>query len=395
MADFQTLKAALTRRPAPSNGPNKSEDWNDFMEETLHDMAEVFNLLNTSIIPAFNGLGMSGTWPDVDPIANGIDGSTVMTDRDSTSEPYYYDSSNSRPRTILETFARVVEDLDSIFVDINVINGRLGVSTADSATSSATLAELETKVNSLNATVFQLQSANDNFVSLSGIQTAIEDQTLNPSSFHIEATDIEANTGISPQNISGIDLTTATPVPADMPSNYDMRDTVLRLKGWVEDEIGDTFISYSGTNLNGPTLREHIISSGTGVVSSGNPHGLDINDLTDASNLLTPARPLATFDVRPSGNQTWLGGYEYVAAAATVSKIALTVGGPGVGLTVEVWKRSAGSNSLISGLAVTSTPIPGSNTTDPTGKSVAVGDLLFVSGIVGDGTDARIAVFGA
>lgn len=406
MADFISLKSAITRRRFPFQGENKSEVLNDFVEETVHDFAAIFHFLNTSVIPAFNGLGKSGTFSDVDPIKNGIHGATIMTNKDSTEEPYYFDGAKNRTMTVYETFQRVVLDLNDIFADINSIQAQLGqtASSDEVATSAATLAEVETRVNALNQSVFQIQSANAAFATLSGIEAAITNKTINPT-LHVTAGDVDSNAGIDPQDISGVDLTTSTSVPSSLPSNYDMQDTILRMKQWMEDQTGDTFLNYSGLNTTGPSLRDHLASSGTGVVSSGNVHGLDISDLSDSSNLLNTQAQIGEWILHPSGGDLldigspsvtdYEGGYQFVNASYTVSDLAITLGIPGTtGKTVEVWRRRAGVNTLISGVSVSSTPTPGFTRVSPAGQSVQQDDMLFLSGISGDGLNARVFLYG-
>ena len=97
--DFAKIKPAIVLKRTPRNGKKASEDVNDFIEQTLHDVAGLYSFINQVVIPTFNGLGKPGTWADVDPITDGLDGTTLMVSREytDTTSPYFYHSGASRP----------------------------------------------------------------------------------------------------------------------------------------------------------------------------------------------------------------------------------------------------------------------------------------------------------
>ena len=403
--DFQTLKPALVLRRMPRNGRNSSEDVNDFIEQSIHDVAGLYNFINSVVIPTFNGLGQSGTWSDVDPIINGLDGTTLMVSKDysDTASPYFYDSGAGRPKTVYESLLRVVLDLDKAFTGINEVKARLGTADEDTSTptSQATLSEIETKVNFLNGIVQQIRNANAGYLNAGQVASGLADNTINPTTFNINNADISVDVGIAATKISGVDLTSSyTYNSSPLPATYDMRDTVLRLKEWIEEFTGETFTQFSGTNITlgaspNSTLKEHLASLGTGGVTATNPHGLDIADLTDGSSLLSTPQLIATFDIHPSGVTAYKGGYSYIPFAYTATHVALTLGIPGTtGLGVVIWKDTGGSPSVFySGLLVGTSPTPGSASATIS-TALAIGDMLFISGVVGDGLNARVQVFG-
>jgi len=400
MSDFSKLKPALVLRRMPRNGVNSSEEINDFIEQSIHDVAGIYNFVNQVVIPAFNGLGRTGTFSDVDPIANGIDGTTIMVDHDysDTTSPYFYDSGRTRPKTVYEAFLQVVSDLDRAFVGINEVKARLGTTDEDTTTptSQATLSEIETKVNFLNSLVTQIRNANAGYLNAADITTAIAALTIDPSSYHIVDADVDTDVGIAPTKISGVDLTTAQ-THASIPATYDMKDSVLRLKEWVEDITGETFSSYTASNVTAAyTVVAHINNSGTGTLGVNNPHGQDLSDFTDNNTILRPTQIIADFDVRPSGvTPAYWGGYTYMPIARTIVSTAVTLGNPGTtGIGVVLWKWSGGAPSVVhSGGLLLGTTTPGAVSVTFS-AAVAAGDLLYVSGVIGDGSNARVQVFG-
>jgi hypothetical protein len=404
--DFETLKPALVLKRMPRNGKNKSEDLNDFIEQTLHDVAGLYNFVNQVVIPTFNGLGQSGTFSDVDPITDGLDGTTIMVDHtySDTTSPYFYDSGKSRPKTVFEAFIQVVSDIDKAFTGINEVKARLGTADEDSTTptSMATLSEIETKVNFLNGLVQQIRNANAGYLNAGQIASGLADGSINPTTFNLINADVLADAGILATKISGVDLTESYTYNASpLPATYDMRDTVLRLKTWFEEFTGETFTEFSGTNITlgaspNSNVVEHLAAVGTGAVTSANPHGLDIGDLTDAGSLLSAPQLVADFSVYPSGvTPLNTGGYAYIPYGFTITKVSLTLGAPGTtGMGVVIWKNTAGSESVLhSGLVIGTSPTPGAVEANIS-SLVAAGDMLFVSGMYGDGRNARVQVFG-
>jgi len=401
MSDFSKLKPALVLRRMPRNGVNSSEEINDFIEQSIHDVAGIYNFVNQVVIPAFNGLGKTGTWTDIDPIADGIDGTTIMVDHNytDTSSSYFYDSGKSRPKTIFESLTTVIASLDQAFIGINEVKARLGTTDEDTTTptSQATLSEIETKVNFLNSLVTQIRNANAGYLNAGQIASGIVDGTINPSTFHIVNADIDGDVGIAPTKISGIDLTQAFTYSTGVPATYDTKDTILRIKEWIEDITGENFVQFSGTNVtSSSTTSGHIAGVGTGAVTATNVHGLDIVNLSDAGNLLTPPQLLASLDVAPSGVvPAYAGGYAYIPNAVTATKVSLTVGLPqGAGLGLVIHLRRAGANSVLySGLSVGPAPIPGF-TSATISTSLLADDLIYVDEVIGTGHNAKVQVFG-
>lgn len=337
MANFERLNPAIVIKRAPKNGVISSEDYNDFQQQVQHDLALLFQMANASVLPIFDGLGAPGTYSDLDPVKYGLDGTQMLIDKDwtDTSNPYYWNSSIVRPTTIYEGFNQVIADLDSAFSQINEVKARLGTDRVDGVGTGATLTELESKVNNLTSLSFQLQNTTNAATTLSGVEAAIENQVINPD-FHIIDSDVELGAAINPSKISGVVFWPGTyNFAADDPASnpYTIEKTVKRITQWVTDITGDAFTAWSSGNVGGPTLRDHISSTGTGTVSSGNPHGLDVSDLSDNSNILAAAeaeRILATLEFNISGSA---GIIEKTDSFAPINSDAIKVGVTKIDLT--------------------------------------------------------------
>lgn len=399
MSDFERLNPAVVLNRAPKNGKASSEDYNDFLEQVVHDMSLVFSTLNTIVLPVLDGLGAPGTYSDLNIVTHGLDGTVMPIDKDwtDTSSPYYWNTSKVRVNTVSEGFGQVISDLDTLYSEVNDVKSRLGISDTSTSLPSITLAELETRLNSLNSLIYQINNNQADATTLSGVEAAITNQTINPT-LHVIDADVDTAAGIASTKISGVDFWTSdyNYSGLDVDSDpYSMSDSINRVVRWVEQETGDDFTSWSGTNVGGPTLRDHIGSTGTGVVSSGNPHGLDIADLSDGGSLLNKPQLIASFDVQPSGNSTYLGGYFPVVASFTVNYVSATSAIPGTGASFTLYRRTSGGTiSGIHTFTIGAGAAPQTTSQTLSAPVLATDDTLFISGISGDSLDCRVAVFG-
>ena len=392
----------------PKGGPNRSDDVNDSFEEILHDLAELYYFLNNTIIPVINGLGAPGTYNDISVVTEGLDGKTLVTDNDwtDTNNAFFYNTAQGRPKTVKETSLKLSQDINSLFSSINQIQARIGSIDTNENTNPATLAEIENQLNFFIGIVRGLQSNTTGYLTASGIAAAINDQTINPGSFYIAQGDITLNAGLRPTDISGIDVTTAFDYTTGLPATYDIQDSIWRVKEFVEDISGDSIVTFAGSGLSGDSLKTHREKVGTGTVATTNPHGLDVGDLTDTNSITARLTEVAHFSVKISGiqgmsdvigNIPHLGGIFYVPASFTVTRVAGTIEmGGSTGLTLNVYRRRASTDAAIySSLAIPAAN-PGSATATAgfTNTDLVAGDLIFVSGLVGDGWNARVFVWG-
>jgi hypothetical protein len=424
MADFNNLKSAQSLRRAAKGGPNRSSDVNDSFEEILHDLAELYYFVNNTIIPVLNGLGAPGTYNDLNAVTAGLDGKTLLTDNDwsDTTNTFFYNTAQGRPKTVKETTLKLSQDSDTLFAAINTINARLGAIDTSENTNPATLAEIENSLNYFIGIVRTINTTTTGFLTASGIAAGIADNSINPSTFNIERGDITLNAGLRPTDISGIDVTAAFDYTGGEPATYDIQDSIWRVKEFVEDISGDTLgldsdsvSSFANSGLSGDSLKTHREKVGTGTVTTTNPHGLDVGDLSDANSVTARTAQIADFDIKISGllgampsgvgepelvqpgALTYAGGYVYVPGGFTVTRVAGTIEAGGTtGLTLGIYRRRSSVNvELYSGLAIPASN-PGSATATGgfTNTDLVAGDLVFVSGFSGDGFNARVFVWG-
>jgi len=431
MADFNKLKSAQSLRRMAKGGPNRSSDVNDSFEEILHDLAELYYFVNNTIIPVFNGLGAAGTYNDFSVVTEGLDGKTLLTDNDwtDTSNSFFYNASQGRPKTVKETSVKLSQDVDALYARINTINARLGAIDSSESTNPATLAEIENSLNYFIGIVRTINTTTTGFLTASGIAAGIADNSINPSSFNIVQGDITLNAGLRPTDISGIDVTSAFDYTTGQPATYDIQDSIWRVKEFVEDISGDSIVTFAGSGLSGDSLKTHREKVGTGTVTTTNTHGLDVGDLSDTNSITARLTQIADFDIKISGlhgvipsgvvslpwdnstsglitsgwtgaqpsDLTYAGGYSYVPAGYTVTRVAGTLEAGGTtGLTLGIYRNRSSVNAFIySGLAIpASNPGSATATASFTNTDLVAGDLVFVSGFSGDGFNARVFVWG-
>lgn len=160
MLTFQLLKPASVLQRVPKNGVASSEQFNDFMEQSVHDFAQLFYTVNNTILPILNGLGAPGSYAGLDPVTNGLDGTTLLSRKSTTSTGtvYFWNSSLTRPKTVAESLDQIVADLNLLFNEISQTKLRLGGFTTDGTVGSlATLAEVDNKTNYLTTLITDLQ----------------------------------------------------------------------------------------------------------------------------------------------------------------------------------------------------------------------------------------------
>src|SRR3972149_5631195 len=104
------------KRNARKRGPTSSDQQNDLVDETAHDLTVINTQWNERLVPLLSKLpdGSEGTpGAAVDAFDNGLDGKTLFSDADSTTalETKYFNTSANRPRTLKE-------QLEDIYTEI-------------------------------------------------------------------------------------------------------------------------------------------------------------------------------------------------------------------------------------------------------------------------------------
>lgn len=107
------LSLAFTKKYFPAHGTISSEDANDLMEELAVDFTAFINMINSYVQPLIDSLP-SGSRSitaddrsnDIDPVANGLDGSQIYLDMTATiaDGALLYNTAADRPNTIKEAF---------------------------------------------------------------------------------------------------------------------------------------------------------------------------------------------------------------------------------------------------------------------------------------------------
>lgn len=413
MADFNDLKSAQSLRRIAKGGANRSSEMNDSFEEILHDLAELFYFVNNTVIPIINGLGAAGTYTDINAVTQGLDGKTLLTDNDfaDVNNAHFYNVAQGRPKTVKETALRLSQDSNTLFAAINEIKARLGAIDQDENTNPATLAEIENQLNYFIGIVRSIQSNTEGFLTKAQIAAAIDDGTIDPASYGIGQADITLNAGLRPTDVSGIDLLVAYDYTGGIPDTYDLTDSVMRVKEFVEDIAGDTLgldsdaaTSFANSGLSGDSLKTHREKVGTGTPDATNPHGLDIGDLDDTNSVTSRTTQVASFEIMSSGlvdsdgvAVSGLGGYAYVPESYTITRVAGTARDGGtVGLTITVSRNRGGVvAALYTDLSVpASSPGNATATGGFDNTDLEAGDLIYISAMAGDGWDGRVFVWG-
>lgn len=123
MADnLETIQLLFTKRNAPSRGRTSSEDFNDMIDELANDLVEFNSQWNNRLVTLTATIPDGTVDEDVDAITNGLSGKHLYTDATATAvtNTTYYETSLSRPRTILEQFMDVYNQIQTVQNDLEV-----------------------------------------------------------------------------------------------------------------------------------------------------------------------------------------------------------------------------------------------------------------------------------
>lgn len=117
MADkTESIQILFTKRNARKGGPTNSDHWNDTIEELAHDLNEFVDQWNNRLVPLLDTVPDGSDDVNVDAFANGLSGRHLYTDADATAtiNTTYWDSTNSRPMSILEQFDNVYNSITDV-----------------------------------------------------------------------------------------------------------------------------------------------------------------------------------------------------------------------------------------------------------------------------------------
>lgn len=173
MSKIDTLNISFTNRNARRRGPTSSEAWNDSFDEIATDFASLYDQWNNRLKTLTTTLPDGTEDSNVDAFLNGLDGQTLYVKSNATvSDTTYYNSSNSRPKTVYEQFAALYTYIDDINEALgNQIGGQV-FSAANMSLSGETDEVLDAQ--DVNAALLELYNLVDisgsSYLSLSGGQ---------------------------------------------------------------------------------------------------------------------------------------------------------------------------------------------------------------------------------
>jgi hypothetical protein len=112
----ETIQILFQVRNARKRGPTSSDQYNDSIEEIAHDFAALSSQWNNRLVPVISALPDGTVDSTIDAYANGLDGSNMYVDADSSvsSNSTYYNTLSTRPYTVLEQFNNVYTLVNTI-----------------------------------------------------------------------------------------------------------------------------------------------------------------------------------------------------------------------------------------------------------------------------------------
>ena len=320
---------SLIRRNAPYRGPRTSDSWNDTVDEISTDLAAIISDWNTQLHPLLDSVPDGTLDANIDAFVNGLDGAQLYADSNATSTSengVYWDTINSRPRTIKEIINVVRDDVDSNYDSLAaMISESSGALTHDQKrgigleifSDDYTFGGISLLSRSIANEFNTFQLSKDlygatgtldgdglqNFLSGTSVSDALTnlasehggtwpatiigditfshdlvDSDINASADIVQTKIFKSDTGASDTVNLGVD-------PVDtLLDDLNVARTIIRLlKGTTN--WGDTISEpYGGAPI---TLEGHINDVGGGVATDLNPHGLLIGDLggSDITNV--------------------------------------------------------------------------------------------------------------
>jgi hypothetical protein len=120
---MDVLNINTYRRRYPYHGPIKSDDFSELVEELVLDLTSIASNLNSDVQPLIESLPSgSRTIQDtdrsseIDPIANGLDGSQLFLDMtcNDTDNLLLYNELEGRPNTIKEAFEYILFRIEQL-----------------------------------------------------------------------------------------------------------------------------------------------------------------------------------------------------------------------------------------------------------------------------------------
>ena len=323
MTTVNKVRVNFVRRTIPRRGPFSTEDYNASMEELAVDLADFGARWNTEVYPVLNTLPRGsidtdggGRWVGAssmpDAIDGGLDGDHMFVDNAASTtqdDGLFWDSTNSRPKTIRESSRDIDDRLTSIYTELSeslldISNGlssdqwdRLGGWVKDSSTDLVTSVSYKartgwTYLNELILDVFTL-STSRGVLGTSGytIQAMLTDLlAIHGGTWNTDTSSIDhsAITGVLQASVAA-SATYTKRARGYSPDADDLPDDLNRIRY----EIARTRLGAATTETTGQwnaditdpvgsgvaCLKAHIEYAGNGTQDANNPHGIHRQDV--------------------------------------------------------------------------------------------------------------------
>lgn len=114
------IQILFHNRVSPSRGGTSSHAQNDMMDEVAHDLADIQNRINNSLVPAMAALPDGVIDSSVNAFANGIDAKNMYANAvaSPSNDASYYNNTALRPYTVYEELNSIYTEMSSIRSDV-------------------------------------------------------------------------------------------------------------------------------------------------------------------------------------------------------------------------------------------------------------------------------------
>lgn len=305
---LKNLNFTFSYRAAPKQGPTSSYKWNDSFKEIAIDLASLSKEWNNKLIKVLGALPYGEYDTGIDALTLGLDGKNLWVDHTLTSSSEdltYYDSTNTRPKTVQEALddlhlriTAAIEQLQEDIVDsgeglTTTQKARIGMNIFDATqTSSSTSLDGKSENNRLNITQIAKDMYGATYTldndALANLTYSVKEQVdallqIHNGSWNSDI--VVDHTGIS-VTITQADINSSAPgddsfvgAPTNLEEDLDqIRTEIKTSKGTADWQTALTALYAGGAN----SLEDLLVSTqGTGTKAAGNPWGYNIADMDD------------------------------------------------------------------------------------------------------------------
>lgn len=155
------IDVSIVERLAPAAGPTSSADYNATLQETINSLSQISLSWNNDLQPLLDSLPSGGVniiredrTGEINPFANGFDGSQLYLDSTSTTitdDGKYFSESLNRPLSIKESIENVQVQLNNAIqelqVEISKVASNTGISTRQKQAIGSRIFDPETSSN--------------------------------------------------------------------------------------------------------------------------------------------------------------------------------------------------------------------------------------------------------